>query len=282
MQRLFLVCVAVCVVAVSLHANDRDIAQQIKAEYHDKTPLLRHFYSGSDLHYNAQGELLGTTTVGPWTLARVAIDKVKIEQDQLRIDGRRAGELPEHEPYFPAKIIVVPGQDVHITVELPPARTEQDVRAIVARVFYKDTAEIVTDLPPYWRGYFAARGHEPKEQYTVEGDTIFILQPDVSEANFPIIYKVGGRITKPKLLHDPEPEYEPAARDAKIQGTIVLWLVVDPEGKPQNIRIMRSLGFGLDDRAAQTVRDWRFQPATRDGQPVNVGLHVEVNFRLYR
>jgi periplasmic protein TonB len=94
-------------------------------------------------------------------------------------------------------------------------------------------------------------------------------------------YRVGGGVSAPKVLYDPDPEYSEEARKAKYQGTVVLWLVVSPDGHPQQIRVQRSLGMGLDEKAIEAVRQWRFEPAKKDGQPVPVMINVEVNFRLY-
>src|SRR6202789_2771370 len=92
-------------------------------------------------------------------------------------------------------------------------------------------------------------------------------------------YRVGGGVSAPKVLYDPDPEYSEEARKAKYQGTVVLWLVVAPDGKPQDIKVQRSLGMGLDEKAIEAVRQWRFEPAKKDGQPVPVRINVEVNFR---
>jgi protein TonB len=94
-------------------------------------------------------------------------------------------------------------------------------------------------------------------------------------------YRVGGGVSAPKVIYDPDPEYSEEARKAKYQGTVVLWLVVGPDGKPQQIRVSRSLGMGLDEKAVEAVRQWRFEPSKKDGQPVPVQINVEVNFRLY-
>lgn len=95
------------------------------------------------------------------------------------------------------------------------------------------------------------------------------------------VYKVGGGISAPKPIDTPDPEYTEEARRAKIQGTCILWLIVDAEGHPRDIRVIRGLGYGLDAKALQTVKQWRFEPARKDGQPVNVQVSVEVGFRLY-
>jgi protein TonB len=92
--------------------------------------------------------------------------------------------------------------------------------------------------------------------------------------------RVGGPVTPPKLLHNPDPEYPEAARRVGCQGTVVLWLVVLPDGSPARIRVVRSVGMGMDEAAVSTVKTWRFQPSTRNRQPVAVMINVEVNFRL--
>src|SRR5229473_746983 len=88
-------------------------------------------------------------------------------------------------------------------------------------------------------------------------------------------------VTQPRPVYDPDPDDSDAARKAKYQGSVLLWLVVGPEGRPHNIRVQRSLGMGLDERALAAVSTWRFQPATLNGQPVAVEVNVEVSFRLY-
>ncbi len=95
------------------------------------------------------------------------------------------------------------------------------------------------------------------------------------------VYKVGGGISAPQPIATPDPEYTEEARNAKTQGTCVLWLIVDEQGNPRDIRVVRGLGFGLDARAIAAVKQWRFQPALKDGHPVNVQISVEVGFKLY-
>lgn len=95
------------------------------------------------------------------------------------------------------------------------------------------------------------------------------------------VFKVGGGISAPEAISTPDPEYTEEARAAKTQGTCVLWLIVDDRGNPRNIRVVRGLGFGLDAKAIEAVKQWRFQPSLRAGRPVSVQISVEVGFRLY-
>jgi periplasmic protein TonB len=95
------------------------------------------------------------------------------------------------------------------------------------------------------------------------------------------VFKVGGGISAPQAVSTPDPEYTEEARNAKTQGTCILWLIVDDQGRPRDIRVVRGLGMGLDAKAIEAVKQWKFQPALKDGRPVNVQISVEVGFRLY-
>jgi TonB family protein len=92
---------------------------------------------------------------------------------------------------------------------------------------------------------------------------------------------VGGGVSAPKALYAPDPEYSEEARKAKYQGTVVLWMVISADGHPLQIRVQRALGMGLDEKAIEAVKQWKFEPARLNGQAVPVQINVEVNFRLY-
>lgn len=94
------------------------------------------------------------------------------------------------------------------------------------------------------------------------------------------VYRIGGGVSAPSLLSKVEPEYSEEARKAKFQGTVVLYVVVDEKGQPQQLRVVRPLGLGLDEKAIEAVQKWRFRPGFKDGKPVPVAATVEVNFRL--
>ena len=91
---------------------------------------------------------------------------------------------------------------------------------------------------------------------------------------------VGG-VTAPVAIFKPDPEYSEEARKAKYQGTVILGMIVGADGRPRNLKVERGLGMGLDEKALEAVRTWKFEPAQKDGKPVAVLISVEVAFRLF-
>jgi TonB family protein len=85
----------------------------------------------------------------------------------------------------------------------------------------------------------------------------------------------------PKPLFTPDPEYSDKARKKKCRGTVILETVVGTDGNPHDIRVTQPLGCGLSDQAIRALQKWKFQPGTRDGQPVPVLLKIEMDFRIY-
>jgi TonB family protein len=94
------------------------------------------------------------------------------------------------------------------------------------------------------------------------------------------VFRAGGGVSAPALVYKLEPEYSEEARKAKYQGTVVLYVEVDANGRARNIRVLRSLGLGLDEKAIEAVNKWKFRPGMKDGRPVTVAATIEVNFRL--
>lgn len=95
------------------------------------------------------------------------------------------------------------------------------------------------------------------------------------------VYNVGGGVSAPVAIYAPEPEFSDEARRAKYQGVVDLQIIVTKQGLPADITIVRHLGMGLDEKAIEAVRKYRFRPARYHGQPVAVRMIVEVDFHLF-
>jgi len=93
-------------------------------------------------------------------------------------------------------------------------------------------------------------------------------------------YRVGGEVSAPVLISKTEPEYSEEARKAKYSGTVLLSLVVDANGLPRDIKVVRPLGLGLDEKAIEAVQKWRFRAGVKGGRPVATQATIEVSFRL--
>jgi len=87
--------------------------------------------------------------------------------------------------------------------------------------------------------------------------------------------------TAPRPIRTPDAHYSNQARKKKINGVVLLVVIIGKDGLPQDIHVTRGLGYGLDEEAIKAVRKWKFTPATFDGVPVPVRINVETNFRTY-
>ena len=83
------------------------------------------------------------------------------------------------------------------------------------------------------------------------------------------------------LIHKVDPEFSEDARRAKFMGVVLVNLIVDQQGQPQNVHVLRGAGMGLDDKAVAAVKQYRFEPAKENGRPLAVELNVEVNFQIF-
>jgi len=95
------------------------------------------------------------------------------------------------------------------------------------------------------------------------------------------VYPVGKNVTPPVPIHKVEPEYSKEAASAKFEGTVVVGVEIWPDGLAHNARITKGLGMGLDEKALEALKQWKFKPGSKDGKPVKVQASIEMNFRLH-
>ena len=123
----------------------------------------------------------------------------------------------------------------------------------------------------------------PKPQLAPQRDGVRwgpIIPPPQPPEDESTVHKVSTRVTSPRLLHKVEPSYTEIARNAKLEGTVLLAAEVWEDGKAHNFRVLESLGMGLDGQAINAVRQWLFEPGKKDGRPVKVAVQFQVSFRL--
>jgi len=93
--------------------------------------------------------------------------------------------------------------------------------------------------------------------------------------------RIGGGVSSPELIYKVDPEFSEEARKAKFMGIVLVNLIVDQNGQPQNVHVLRGVGMGLDEKVVEAVKQYRFKAAREAGKPVAVELNVEVNFQIF-
>lgn len=271
----------------SSHADS--LEKQLQSDYVGKTLTLRHFYEGDHLRFHPDGTLQGDAPIGPWTLdGQIAVEQVHLSGSVLEFRGRRitvvfdARNKPvdqlttlDHYSGKQRKEMekALRKQQVRVEIELPSTTPNQDDLALAIHAVFLMLGESMTEVvPPFWRSYFADLEGKPATTPPPPRDAVYAVTPPGT--------KPGG-VSPPHAIFDPEPEYPDEARKAKYQGTVLVWMIIEPSGETKDIRIVRPLGMGLDEKALAAISTWKFEPARKDGKPVAVMVNVEVTFRLY-
>ena len=94
------------------------------------------------------------------------------------------------------------------------------------------------------------------------------------------VERIGGDVLPPRPIEKQEPNYTEEAREAKIEGSVTLSVIIEEDGTTSDVKVKRGLDPGLDANAVLAVLQWKFEPAQKNGKPVAVSANIEVNFRL--
>lgn len=107
-----------------------------------------------------------------------------------------------------------------------------------------------------------------------------VKRPGETQQAAPSLYGVGAEVEPLVAVYKPEPSYSEEAYRAKLNGVLVLWIVVSSHGNVVDVKeVSEPLGEGLDEKAIHTIGTWKFKPPTRSGAPVAIHTAVEVSFR---
>ena len=149
------------------------------------------------------------------------------------------------------------------------------------------TADFHIQLPDGNDEKILRRGILSCSMYTAPSCQFVMFLPSTSTAAIPAGQQApndrvtaASEIQPPALLSKQEPQYSQAALQARVEGKVILRIVVDENGMPQDITVVTPLGFGLDEAAKECVAKWRFKPGTKEGVAVKTPASVEVNFRF--
>ena len=265
------------------------LEQKLFDAYNGKTFMLRGNYCGPLVKFDEQGRMSGDSQEGDWTICRdIVIQDVRLSPDHLRISGRRVNwyfdrlnkqfrdgiELADkHNEKKYNKLL---GElNVTLEVALPPQADQARIESLWSSVFWPAGVDPRETTSKVWRCFLMSAEPEQEDcldiKHAADG-----LPPKLMS-----VEKVGGKVKGPKPRHTPDPDYSVEAKRVRFQGVTVLTVVLDAEGNIARVLIARPLGMGLDAKAAEAIRGWKFDPAKRDGVPVPVLINIEMAFNLY-
>jgi TonB family protein len=267
----------ICFLALFLIQTGRaqSVKDALNHKYKNQVLALRSPFTARDQKFDSAGQPLNAPT-GSWLLyGGIFVEKLNLSSDTLRLEGHRAAYYIDkkngkliHTIYDKARRI-----EVHLD---QPLNSLDDAQTVLNRVFFLD-GEAAEHVKPEFR---RADDNTPEDQIFHISKHAF-RRPDDNAPEAATDRDKEGIVLPPRPTYTPEPEYSLQARNAKYQGTVVLNIVIDRAGKISRIRLERPLGMGLDENAMEGVKRWRFNPATRNGQPVAVEMNIEVSFNLY-
>ena len=144
-----------------------------------------------------------------------------------------------------------------------------------------------------WESRYSTRLYKysirnPQEEFTSDtfkfqppaGSTLTEFELPVPRSPGTLGMSHGAGISLPRLVRKKEPKYGARSRKARIQGTVLLYVVIGIDGAPSDVLVYRSLSSDLDVEAVRCIREWRFTPGTNHGEPAAIPVTIEVNFRL--
>lgn len=280
MRRNLLIVLFVILANSPLFAIADDLASVLDAKLKDKFLNLRVPIAGLELRYSELGELQSRQSHGLRSLdGMVRVTNIELHNDILELKGNRFALLWDEKGKKLAKTKW--GNPVRIKISLRHGAniTEGDIAPALNKIFL--TGRELADREcseEEQRNFFelAINGVKTKrEKQDVDPKSI---------ACFPLgdrFERIRKDLTLPHVVQAPDPEYSPDARRRRVQGTVLFLVGIDEKGYVADAILTRSVDPGLNLNAIQVLRDWRFQPALRDGEPVPTVVNVEVNFRLY-
>jgi TonB family protein len=275
MRKLLL---ALPLVLTAIGAPAQSQPDALKARLLDQPLYLRGLWRSDRLSFDATGQLQGPADSTSFTLAGIDILAIDLHGNKLVLEGRRVALKFDHDT--PVRIPMNVGEPKHprderIHIEIAAPASHDYTQALDA-IVTPYLGVLTSNLPPFWQPY--ARKHFPLPEGTAPAAA---LPPSEQALPYPFRRDHGSNMTPPRVVYQPEPEFSEAARALKVSGNSMIRVVVDPDGNPTRIAVVRPIGLGLDEKALEAVQAYRFRPATRDGQPVAVEINIEVNFQIF-
>ncbi len=263
--------------ATALAQADKDIEKALKDGFANRALTLRKFYAGSKLVFDSHGELVKGGTLADWTVAGQAhIVKIKLESDRLILKGKRT-----YITFDEAKGMVavdLPESDVTFEIaRFPAPEGEVELSKALNVIFLTKADKLADFVPDYWRPCLPENVKRNAAGHMRCADA---PSPGGGASPSDAVYRVGKDVSAPQVLEEHDLDPTALAFSLHAHGTVILSLVVETDGKPRDIRVLRPAGMGLDERAIAAVQRWRFTPGQAHGRPVPVMVSVELTFKL--
>jgi TonB family protein len=222
-------------------------------------------------------------------VAGVDVEFARLLREKVELDSQLSNSL-NRLAYYQAQAAAGPSTFEELTHRLQELQSQ----LAAAHEVYTDSAPQVKRIQAAIAALEWARADEnanPAARKLVQDlqDSVARLQAQIGEVTLalqkraeqlPQVQHGAASVTSPRLISRREPEYTSEARHSRLEGKVELTLTVGTDGVPTDIQIARGLGGGLDEKAIDCVRAWRFQPATQNGVPIPAVILVEVLFRL--
>lgn len=238
-------------------------------------------YNGDHLAFDAQGNLVGTADTVPFSLCAVRVDNVQLTDSALEITGTREGlEFRDQGGSGGQETVTATVYDKHNKVDVMIARdaaAPDQLDTALARVFSIGIDDaLAASAPDYWQPWLRLDLHPDESAHRVVGKGMDAIASDAEGGS-----QLKSGLTAPQLAYAPDIQFSPAARRSHYKGVAIIGLIVDASGLPQRVYIARPLGMGLDEQAVESVKRYRFKPATYKGKPVAVEIMMQVTCRIY-
>lgn len=274
--RRLLCCFLLC--APLVWAADDASTNGLADSLEGKVVFLRGMQAGDKLRFDAQGVEIGSTASVPFAYSALKIETVHRTHSQLEVNGERGWlvfQTTSESPALKDIRFVAMKQEVDLKVGLNDAHPET-LEAALNKIFASSPGEAIAGMSPdEEKSALDSLGWLPPP-----GEQLAPYKPDPDSKE--VIYELNtGGVVAPRIIHSIDPRFTEYAKKNKISGICVLRLIVDASGRPQHIRVTRSLDPGLDVNAMIAVSQYRFAPAIHNGKPVPVYIDLEVNFRIY-
>ncbi len=253
-----LLAVVLCSYPVFAQATLQD---QLRATLIGQTFPLKSACTANRLTFNTQGVLTNDSPRGAWMVYSLFHpENVKLTDRTLEITGKREVDVvvatdSKSETGFPEADPTI------LTFQLAGPLPDLAAANAIVAVAFDSNKDRAGALGTY--GSFLTPKPRPP-----------LGQSDGRPARDPV--------QMPKVIFSPDPEYSTEARKAKVTGAVILAVVVDEQGRPEILQVVRRLGYGLDEEALIAVSSWKFEPARQDGNAVAYRVAIEATFNLRR